>query len=185
MEEKIIMGVDPSTSILGYSLIRTGTKPRLIDMGVINMKQEEDHFNKLKHIYEGLQRLISLYDPQEMAIESPFYGKNIQVALKLGRAQGVAIAAAQVRNIPVTEYSPRSIKKAVTGKGNASKEQVSAMLPHLIIGDIQTKYLDATDALAIALCHHFQSTSFGGKVSQKHKNWDSFLKNNPDKQVKL
>ena len=176
--EKIILGVDPGTSVTGYGLIVIKKKEiRLIQYGVIHLSKYADHGIKLNKIFERIIQLIDEYHPDEFAIESPFFGKNIQSMLKLGRAQGVAIAAAISRQIPIVEYAPKKIKQSVTGNGNASKEQVAAMLLQLLNIKDQPKLLDATDALAVAVCHYYQS----GVVQSKSKGWASFLKENPDR----
>jgi len=147
-------------------------------MGVIQLSKYEDHLHKLKVIYEKIQGLIENYHPDACAIEAPFFGKNVQSMLKLGRAQGVAIASALTNHVDVFEYSPKKIKQSVTGNGNASKEQVAAMLQRLCKFEMQPRFLDATDGLAAAVCHHFQSGT-PNAVSGKHSGWEDFLKNNP------
>ncbi|MFN8286803.1 MAG: crossover junction endodeoxyribonuclease RuvC [Chitinophagales bacterium] len=180
-QKQIILGIDPGTIVLGYGIIEVEKqKVSLLSMGVIQLSKYEDSLQKLKIIYEKVQGLIENYHPTICAIETPFYGKNVQSMLKLGRAQGVAIASALTKNVEVFEYSPKKIKQSITGNGNATKEQVAAMLQRLIKFDIQPKFLDATDGLAAAVCHHFQnkhSVADGGKFS----GWKDFLKNNPDK----
>lgn len=178
--EKIILGIDPGTTLLGYGVIRCTGKNNieLIVLGVIELKKYTDHYLKLKAIYERVQQLVEQYLPDEVAIESPFFGKNVQSMLKLGRAQGVAMAAALSRSVPIFEYAPRKIKLSITGQGNASKEQVAAMLQSILgIKDFQQKHLDATDGLAAAVCHHYQSTQT--VTESKAKNWSEFIKNNP------
>lgn len=174
--EKIILGLDPGTSVMGYGLIKV-KKPQitLIQFGVIHLKKYDSHELKLKKIFERVLSLINDYHPDEVALEAPFFGKNIQSMLKLGRAQGVAMAAALSREIPITEYAPKKVKQSVTGNGNASKEQVAAMLKTLLKFNETPKLLDATDALAVALCHHFQ----GGKQEKSFKSWGAFLSENP------
>lgn len=183
---KIILGIDPGSNLLGYAFIQVvgKRKPRLISMGVLDMRKKNNQGEKLAYIFTELQNLIKLYEPTDASIEAPFYGKNVQSMLKLGRAQGVAMVAVTERGIAIEEYSPRSIKKAVTGKGNASKEQVASMLPHVIEGDIKGQTLDATDALGVAFCHHIQTQGLG-LGQKKYNNWDSFLKDNPNKRAKL
>ncbi len=179
--EKVILGIDPGTQILGYGVIKVlGKDLHYIDMGVLNLKKDKDHFVTLKKITQQVNELLDKFMPDELAIEAPFYGKNVQVMLKLGRAQGAAIAAALMRDIPIFEYAPRSIKLSVTGKGAASKEQVALMAQRILNVDIQQKYLDATDALAIALCHHYQSGSILRNIG-KSGGWGDFIKNNPDR----
>lgn len=176
-----LLGVDPGTNVLGYAIIEVrGKKVHVVDMGTVTMRSYLQQQHKLKIILERLMGIIDTYQPIEMAIEAPFFGKNVQSMLKLGRAQGVAIAAAMTRNLEVTEYSPKKIKQAVTGNGNASKEQVAAMLEQLLNVKLSEKPLDSTDALGAAMCHFYQSTSLlGGR--KKYSDWSSFLKDNPDK----
>lgn len=155
-KSKIILGIDPGTRILGFGVISISAgKPHLIDLGVVNLKKEGSHFLVLQKIIAEISKVIGRYKPDIMAIEAPFYGKNPQVMLKLGRAQGAAISAALLKDIPIFEYAPRSVKLAVTGKGSASKEQVSNMVQRILDFSCNIKYLDATDALAIALCHFY------------------------------
>ncbi len=180
-ETKRLLGVDPGTNVLGYALIEcTGSKFQLVEMGVVHLKKLNDPALKLKKIFERLQMLIDSYQAQEMAIEAPFYGKNAQAMLKLGRAQGVAMAAAITKGLKVTEYAPRKIKQAVTGNGNASKEQVAALLQQMVKMDLSAHYLDATDALAVAICHHYQTVRGFSAPSGKNS-WSSFIKDNPDR----
>ncbi|MCB0596720.1 MAG: crossover junction endodeoxyribonuclease RuvC [Lewinellaceae bacterium] len=176
-----LLGVDPGTNILGYAIVEVEQKKlQLIDMGVIYLKKMQDHQDKLQHIFERLQSIIEIYQPREMAIEAPFYGKNPQSMLKLGRAQGVAIAAAITKGVRITEYSPKKIKQSVTGNGNAAKEQVAAMLSNILDFKLDGYYLDATDALATAVCHFYQSGSIlSGK--KRYNDWGSYLKDNPGK----
>lgn len=165
---------------MGYAIIEIKKKKViLLTLGVVNLSKIKEHPEKLQKIYERIEQLIVAYKPSEMAIEAPFFGKNVQSMLKLGRAQGVAMAAAMVNKISVTEYSPRKIKQSITGNGNASKEQVSAMLISLLNIDLTKEKLDATDALAAALCCHYQNNSAGN--SAKAKDWSQFLKDNPDR----
>ena len=176
VKEKIILGVDPGTSVMGYGIIVvTGNKIKLLQYGVIHLKKYANHEIKLKKIFERVIGLISDYAPDEVALEAPFYGKNVQSMLKLGRAQGVAMAAALSRQIPIVEYAPKKVKMSVTGNGNASKEQVAYMLSGLLSFNVADKMLDATDALAVAVCHHFQNERPQGSG----KNWKAFLKENP------
>ncbi|HOP04345.1 MAG TPA: crossover junction endodeoxyribonuclease RuvC [Tenuifilaceae bacterium] len=178
--ERIILGIDPGTSVLGYGVIRVlgKNKSELIVLGVVDLKKYPDHYLKLKAIYERVQQLVIEYLPDEVAIEAPFFGKNVQSMLKLGRAQGVAMAAVLSRSVPIFEYAPRKIKMAITGQGNASKEQVAAMLKSILkVNDFDQKYFDATDGLAAAVCHSYQlhGTGGGAKVSS----WEKFIKTNP------
>jgi crossover junction endodeoxyribonuclease RuvC len=176
-----LIGIDPGSNVMGFAIIEIHNKQaKVLEMGAISMSYLKEHQLKLKMIFEEIQLLIQKYKPKEMAIEAPFYGKNVQSMLKLGRAQGVAMAAAITSNVEVVEYSPKKIKQSVTGNGNASKEQVAAMLENILKVEIDGTYLDATDALATAVCHHFQSTSAkGGK--KKYKDWSGFIKDNPER----
>lgn len=180
VKEKIILGVDPGTNVMGYGIIKiTGSKIELLDAGVLSMKKEKDLGVRLKMIFDHMINLIDQFLPDELAIEAQFFGENVQSMLKLGKAQGVAIAAALSRSIPFEEYAPKKIKMSITGKGTSSKEQVASMLVHILKIKNLPEPLDATDALATAVCHHYQSNSpTGGK---KYSGWDSFLKNNPNK----
>jgi crossover junction endodeoxyribonuclease RuvC len=176
-----LLGVDPGTNILGYGIIEVEHRTiRLVDLGVLTMHHLEEQPDKLKKIFEELQHIILRFRPFEMAIEAPFYSKNIQSMLKLGRAQGVAMAAAITNGVSITEYSPKKIKQSVTGNGNASKEQVAAMLETILGTKLQETYLDATDALATAICHYYQSSSITGG-NKKYKDWASFLKEHPSR----
>lgn len=184
LKEKVVLGIDPGTQILGFGVVRVeGKKNTYVEMGVINLKKEKDHFVTLKRITTEVTALIEKHLPDELAIEAPFYGKNPQVMLKLGRAQGAAIAAALMKNIPIYEYSPRSVKLAITGNGAASKDQVAVMVQRLLGIDAPQEYADATDALAIALGHCMNREAPGGLYS-KNSSWESFVKNNPQKIIK-
>ncbi|RNI28936.1 crossover junction endodeoxyribonuclease RuvC [Rufibacter latericius] len=179
---KLILGVDPGTNVMGYGLIEVnGSKITVLQYGVLQLKSYANHAVKLKKIYDSTLRLITEYLPDEMAIEAPFFGTNVQSMLKLGRAQGVAIAAALSRDIPYVEYAPKKIKQSVTGNGNASKEQVAAMLLQILKIKEAPKFLDATDALAVALCHHY---SQGANQKAGGKSWKAFLTENPDRMSK-
>lgn len=175
--EKIILGVDPGTVIMGYGVLQViGNQPKVLQYGVIHLSKYDNHALKLKKIFERILSIIEEYHPDEMALEAPFYGKNVQAMLKLGRAQGVAMAAALSREIPIVEYAPKKVKQAVTGNGNASKQQVAGMVfKQLNIKD-KIEFFDATDALAVALCHHFRRES---GTSGTAKSWKTFLKENP------
>lgn len=179
-KERIILGVDPGTAVMGYGVIREiGTKIELISLGIIKMEKIDDHMLKLQRIFEKTVALIDNYHPDCMAIEAPFYGKNIQVMLKLGRAQGVGMAAALSRNVPITEYAPRKIKQSITGNGSATKEQVAAMLQNLMKFSETPEFLDATDGLAVAVCHSFQRMPAGkGAGKKSYSGWDTFAKDN-------
>lgn len=173
--EKIILGIDPGTQVFGYGVLRqSGLVVSAIQLGVVKLDKFKSHEIRLARIYEKVSQLIEEYMPDEMAIESPFYGKNIQIALKLGRAQGVSMAAAIARQIPIVEYAPKKIKQSVTGNGNASKEQVAAMVIRLLQIQPENFLLDATDALAVALTHFNQ----GGRKQEVSGGWDKFLKDN-------
>ena len=178
---KIILGIDPGTHILGYGVISVDSKgPHYVDMGVFDLRKIKDPFEKLANIFAGVGELLEQHNPDELAVESPFYGKNAQVILKLGRAQGAAITAAVMRGIPVAEYAPRKAKIAICGNGAASKEQVAMMIQKTLHVELDPKYLDATDALAIALCHHYQISNPLAGVGGK-SDWKKFLENNPDR----
>jgi crossover junction endodeoxyribonuclease RuvC len=179
-KERIILGIDPGTAVMGYGLLKeTGSKIELISMGVVKMDNLNDHMLKLQRIFEKTVALIDSYHPDCLAIEAPFYGKNIQVMLKLGRAQGVAMAAALSRNVEITEYAPRKIKQSITGNGNATKEQVAAMVQRLLNFKETPDFLDATDGLAVAICHSFQkiTTSKGGN-KKSYSGWETFVQDN-------
>lgn len=180
MGSKVIVGIDPGTNVLGFSVINVlKSEIRLVEMGVVKMQKLATHQDKLLHIFQSVAKLILKHRPAEMAVEAPFYGKNPQSMLKLGRAQGVAIAAALTREVQVFEYSPKKIKLAITGSGNASKEQVAAMLKHLVIGDTEHAFLDASDALATAVCHCQQNKLSAG--TKHFTDWGAYIKENPGK----
>lgn len=176
--DRIILGIDPGTIVMGYGIIHVENgvlKP--LGIGVIKLEKYDDHAIRLQKIFERTVGIIEEYKPDELAIEAPFFGKNVQSMLKLGRAQGVAIAAALSKNIPITEYSPKKIKMSITGNGNASKEQVAAMLVHILGIKNDHKYLDATDALGAALCHYYQKKT--GSSKKSYSGWKAFLTENP------
>jgi crossover junction endodeoxyribonuclease RuvC len=177
--DKIILGIDPGTTVMGYGLIAVkGKEMSLVTLGVIHLHKLDGHAMKLKKIFEKTLFLIDEYKPDDLAIEAPFFGKNIQSMLKLGRAQGVAMAAGLYRTIPIFEYSPKKIKQSITGNGNGSKEQVAAMLQTLLdIGKIPD-HLDATDGLAAAVCHHFQGSQ---PAAKKISGWKAFLSAHPER----
>ena len=180
IKEKVILGLDPGTNIMGYGIISVkASKIQLLQFGVIHLGKVDSHELRLKKIFDRVLSLIDDYHPDEVALEAPFFGKNVQSMLKLGRAQGVAMSAALHREIPIIEYAPKKVKQSVTGNGNASKEQVARMLMTLLTIKELPKLLDATDALAVALCHHYQN----GMVKNKIKSWETFVKDNP-KRVK-
>ena len=183
-KSKIILGIDPGTVVMGYGLVQIeGSTIKLLEMDVLKPGSVEDPYKKLQLIYNTVSGLIIKYKPDVFAIEAPFFGKNVQSMLKLGRAQGVAIAAAMRHGLDVTEYSPKKVKQSVTGNGNASKEQVSAMLHNLLKFDNTEGYLDATDALAAAVCHYFQNSKTQSGTKKSYSGWDTFLKENPTRKV--
>ena len=185
VEDKIILGIDPGTTVMGYGIIHVqGKKLVMLNFGIIQLSKLATHPDKLKRIFDRVDGLIQEYKPDEMAIEAPFFGKNVQSMLKLGRAQGVAIAAALKNNIPFEEYSPRRIKQSVTGNGNASKEQLAAMLQTLLKFEDMPKYLDATDGLGVAVCHHF-SKGIGEHNKADGNSWSSFVKKNPERTLRV
>ena len=177
---RIILGIDPGTTIMGFGLIRVcGQQMELMQLHELQLKKYTNHYLKLKHIFQRTIELIENYHPDEIAIEAPFFGKNVQSMLKLGRAQGVAMAAGLSREVPITEYSPKKIKMAITGNGNASKEQVAKMLQQLLKIKTLPKNLDATDGLAAAVCHFYNS---GKATTEKtYSGWASFVRQNQDK----
>jgi len=181
-EDKIILGIDPGTSIMGYGIIKAGKKaPILIALGDISLGKFKDHYIKIREIFDRTLRLIDQYHPDELAIEAPFYGKNVQSMLKLGRAQGAAISAALQRDMPIFEYAPKKIKVAITGQGNASKEQVAFILQKMLSIKELPKNLDATDGLAAAVCHYYQKDL---PVSgNSYNSWKDFIAKNPGRKV--
>jgi len=188
-KDKIILGIDPGTNIMGYGAIHIiGKETRLLGAGIVSMEKLKDQALKMKRIFEGTSDLLEQFKPDELAIEAPFFGKNVQSMLKLGRAQGIAIAAALVRGIPVFEYSPKKIKQSVTGNGNATKEQIASMLQKLLFIKNLPHYLDATDALGAAMCHHFHNNTHSlqngsGTGSKKMSGWKAFLAENPKRRI--
>ena len=177
-EERIILGMDPGTSVMGYGVIKIiRNNLNLVQYGVIHLSKYSTHELKLKKIFDRVIGIIEDFEPDEVALEAPFYGKNVQSMLKLGRAQGVAMAAALSKEIPITEYAPKKVKQSVTGNGNASKEQVASMLKSILKFDTTPKMLDATDALAVALCHHYNRKN----PISKAKSWKAFINDNPDR----
>jgi len=180
--DRIILGIDPGTNVMGYGILGVkGKKPEMIAMGVVKLSKFETHYLRLARIYSRVIQIVEQYTPDEMAIEAPFFGKNVQSMLKLGRAQGVAMAAALSRDVPITEYEPRKIKMAITGNGASSKEQVQEMLRRIleIPRESLLKELDATDALAAALCHHYEQQR--PVATHSFKSWKDFIAKNPDK----
>jgi crossover junction endodeoxyribonuclease RuvC len=179
LNDRIILGIDPGTIVMGYGILHVqNNQLKPLGIGVVKLEKLDDHALRLKKIFERTVRIIEEYKPDELAIEAPFFGKNVQSMLKLGRAQGVAIAAALSKNLPITEYSPKKIKMSITGNGNASKEQVAAMLQQILGIDKENLLLDATDAMGAALCHYYQNknVSVGGK---SYTGWKAFLTDNP------
>jgi crossover junction endodeoxyribonuclease RuvC len=193
---KIILGIDPGTVVMGYGLIELrGNRLTMIEMGVLKLPVRTDNYERLKLIHQKVQELIRQFTPQDFAIEAPFFGKNVQSMLKLGRAQGVAIATAMHAGIPVTEYSPKKVKQAITGNGNSEKQQVWKMLQRILELEEEIVAYDASDALAVAVCHHFQSQTsmklavdinkkagIGGRRN-KPGSWEDFIRQNPGKVI--
>jgi crossover junction endodeoxyribonuclease RuvC len=181
--DRIILGIDPGTNVMGYGVIHIkGVDAKLIHMDIVSFKKTDNHTIKLKSIFEETSLIIEKYRPDEVALEAPFFGKNVQSMLKLGRAQGISMAAALHKNLPVFEYSPRKVKQSITGKGTSSKEQVAIMLQRILTIESLPKLLDATDALAVAMCHYFQNRLPGGnKADKKYNSWETFISNNPGK----
>lgn len=180
--ERVIMGIDPGTNVMGYGILGVnGKKPEVVVMGVIKLSKFDSHYLRLRRIFERVTGLVEQYLPDELAIEAPFFGKNVQSMLKLGRAQGVAMAAVLARDIPIAEYAPLSIKQSVTGNGGASKEQVANMLKHIlhIPDDHMPSLLDATDALAAALTHFYETDK--PAIAKGPTSWARFLAQNPDR----
>jgi crossover junction endodeoxyribonuclease RuvC len=181
---KIILGIDPGTLIMGFGLIEvSGSALRLLEMGVLRLPIKDDAYQRLEKIHQKVADLISTHQPNSFAIEAPFFGKNVQSMLKLGRAQGVAIAVAMQQGLPVTEYSPRKIKQSITGNGNAEKEQVWKMLKIILGIEVEKVSYDATDALAVAICHHYQGASGPQGIVKGHRGWEDFIKQNPGRIV--
>ncbi len=177
MKEQVILGVDPGTTIMGFGIIKvTGKRLELLQLNELNLKKYTDHYIKLKHIFERTIQLIDTFHPDHLAVEAPFFGKNVQSMLKLGRAQGTAIAAGLSRQIPITEYSPKKIKMAITGNGNASKEQVAGMLQSLLNIKTLPKNLDSTDGLAAAVCHYYNQNKT--ENTKSYSGWSAFVKDN-------
>jgi len=177
-----ILGIDPGTNVMGYGLIEVvNNKPRVLQVGVIKTTGSADHYEKLKHIFDQTGTLLNEYKPDELAIEAPFYGKDIQAMLKLGRAQGIIMGLALSKGIPITEYAPLRVKQAITGMGRAAKEQVAYFLKNMLTMTDLPKELDATDALAVAVCHYLQMKNPVGKSGVK--SWSDFVKKNPDRVI--
>lgn len=183
--QRIIIGIDPGTNLMGYGVVGVnGKSAEVITLGVIQLNRFEDHYLRLRRIFERVTALVDQYKPDEMALEAPFFGKNVQSMLKLGRAQGVAMAAALERDVPITEYEPRKVKQAITGTGGASKEQVREMLRRtlkLSDASLDGLPLDATDALAVAMCHYYEITRPAAAPRKGGGSWADFVKHNPDR----
>jgi len=185
IKDKVILGIDPGTNLMGYGVLHiVDSKPHVVTLGVIDLRKYANHYLKLAHIHERVQGIISSYLPDELAIEAPFFGKNVQSMLKLGRAQGVAMSAALEKDIPITEYAPLKIKMSITGNGQASKEQVADMLKRLLKmnDDMTGPFFDATDALAAAYCHYLQMNC--PQTEKSYSSWKDFIAKNPSKIVK-
>lgn len=185
IKDKVILGIDPGTNLMGYGVLHiVDSKPHVVTLGVIDLRKYANHYLKLAHIHERVQGIISSYLPDELAIEAPFFGKNVQSMLKLGRAQGVAMSAALERDIPITEYAPLKIKMSITGNGQASKEQVADMLKRLLKmnDDMTGPFFDATDALAAAYCHYLQMNR--PQMEKAYTSWKDFITKNPNKIIK-
>ena len=179
---KIILGIDPGTLVMGYGVIEIiAGQVKMREMQVLKLSSNKDHYLRLQLIHQKITELIKKFRPHEFAIEAPFFGKNVQSMLKLGRAQGVAIAAAMQSGIPVTEYSPKKVKQSVTGNGNADKQQVWKMLQQVLSIRDEPEYFDATDALAVALCHHYQSGSPVITKGKKINGWEEFIRQHPSR----
>ncbi len=188
-QSQIILGIDPGTIVMGYGLIAVSrSEVKLVEMGILKLSSKDDHSERLFQIYKKTEALLRFHKPVAVAIEAPFYGKNVQSMLKLGRAQGVAIAAAMAHGLQAVEYAPRKIKQSITGKGNATKEQVWKMLQATLQFQEEDPYMDATDAVAVALCHHYQQRSplpatpviTKAKI-KKTNSWEAFIAGNPDR----
>lgn len=182
MLERVIIGIDPGTTVMGYGILKVqGLTPQMVTMGVLQLGKLDNHYMKLRRIFERILGLIDQYHPDEMAIEAPFFGKNVQSMLKLGRAQGVAMAAALYRDIPITEYAPLKIKMSITGNGQASKEQVADLLRRIlhIPKESMLPQLDATDGLAAALCHFYQSNR--PQKESTYTDWKDYIAHHPKK----
>lgn len=178
--DRIILGIDPGTTIMGFGIVKiVHKKMEFVQLNELLLSKYDDHYLKLKKIFERTIELIDTYNPDEIAIEAPFFGKNVQSMLKLGRAQGVAMAAGLSRQIPITEYEPKKIKMAITGNGNASKEQVAKMLQQLLGIKELPKNLDSTDGLAAAVCHFFNSGRV--EIGKNYSGWEAFVKHNENR----
>ena len=182
MKKRIILGIDPGTNISGYGIVeKQNNNIEVKTYGIIDLRKQEDLYSKIKKLYDEVTKLIELYSPTELAIEAPFYGKNVQSMLKLGRAQGVAIIASLNFGMSITEYTPRKIKMAITGNGNASKEQVAMLLQSIVNKQLIIKQYDATDALAVAVCHCYQKKI--GTNNNYYSDWKDFINKNPERKI--
>lgn len=184
----VILGIDPGTLVMGYSVVEAHKNSFCIKtIDVLKLSSQKDHYERLQSVHQKITELVEEFSPDQFAIEAPFFGKNVQSMLKLGRAQGVAIAAAMTKNIPVTEYSPRKIKQSITGNGNAGKEQVWKMLQRITSLPNKPKYFDATDALAVAICHYYGNNVVEKKSngSKKNSGWEKFVQQNPARILKV
>jgi len=181
-KEKVILGIDPGTNLLGFGVVRVDAagKPQFVDMGVVDLRKIDSPYDKLELIHEKVGALCDLHRPDDMAIESPFYGKNAQIIFKLGRAQGAAMIAGLDRGVKIYEYAPRKAKMAICGNGAASKEQVCLIVQRTLGIKIANKYLDATDALALAMCHFYQLSS-PLAATQQTSSWERFVASNPER----
>jgi crossover junction endodeoxyribonuclease RuvC len=178
----VILGIDPGTTIMGYGIIRVEhNNPFLLLIGTLDQRKICDHYEKISRIFECTEQLIKEYNPSAMAIESPFYGNNVQSMLKLGRAQGAAISAALHLSVPVFEYAPRKIKQSITGHGDSSKQQIANLLQYILKTEIKADSLDATDGLAAAMCHYYEMCNPVKSVSSSGKGWEDFVRKNPDR----
>jgi len=179
-QSNVILGIDPGTILMGYAIISVSNgKPKLLSMDTLKLSSKKNIYERLEMIHTKVCAIIKEYEPSMFAIEAPFFGKNVQSMLKLGRAQGVAIAAAMQSSLVVTEYSPKKVKQSITGNGNADKEQVWKMLQRILAIEQKPQYFDATDALAVAMCHHFQINSPLNKTAKGFKGWEDFIAKNP------
>lgn len=176
----VILGIDPGTTIMGYGVIRVEhNQPVLLLIGTLDQRKSCDHYKKIASIFECTEKLIRDYRPEAMAIESPFYGNNVQSMLKLGRAQGAAISAALHLSVPVFEYAPRKIKQSITGHGDSSKEQIANLLQYILKTELRPESLDATDGLAVAMCHYYELCNPVKAMTSSAKSWEDFIKKNP------
>jgi len=181
---KIILGIDPGTVVMGYAVVLvSGNDIKLLHMDILKLNSKQDSYQKLEVIFSRVSEVIKIYKPNMFAIEAPFYGKNVQSMLKLGRAQGVAIAAAMQASLPVSEYSPKKVKQSITGNGNATKEQVLKMLQRIVLLEETPHFFDATDALAVALCHHYSTASLVQVQKKSFKGWGEFIASNPQRLI--